>query len=288
MNGVATVKVLHHLIITLVLMSFAVCKAEPLRIGVAGLNHGHAAQLLKHWDSDTLNVVGVAESNRDVVMRYADKFGFPTNLVYDSLEEMIEAVKPVAVAGFNPVSEHLDVVPVCAPKGIHVIVEKPLAATLEQAREMEQLAKKHNIMLLTNYETSWYPTTHKALQLLKKEKGYGDVRNNPVVLDAQKVMIIDQPVVLDIKAVTGKSAAVGDEHTLCVIIRNLHLCQDGMGAVTNRRPPLHRGCVRIIGESLTVLIAWWFIDIKTLIGPIVQGQYLVLLRFFPPHIDHLF
>ena len=48
--------------------------------------------------------------------------------------------------------DHLQVVQTCAPKGIHVMVEKPLAVNLDHAEKMKALAEKHGIHLLTNYE----------------------------------------------------------------------------------------------------------------------------------------
>ncbi|MEM9526972.1 MAG: Gfo/Idh/MocA family oxidoreductase, partial [Bacteroidota bacterium] len=56
----------------------------------------------------------------------------------------------------------------CAPLGIHVMVENPLAVSLQHARKMAALARKHDIHLLTNYETTWYPTNHKAKKLAVK------------------------------------------------------------------------------------------------------------------------
>jgi predicted dehydrogenase len=55
------------------------------------------------------------------------------------------------------------------------MVEKPLAVSLEHAKRMEALAKKHKIQLLTNYETTWYPSNHKAYDLLKSGT-VGDLR----------------------------------------------------------------------------------------------------------------
>jgi predicted dehydrogenase len=52
-------------------------------------------------------------------------------------------------------------------------VEKPLAVSLEHAREMESLARKHGIYLLTNYETTWYGSNAEAL---KKLDGLGPIR----------------------------------------------------------------------------------------------------------------
>jgi predicted dehydrogenase len=61
----------------------------------------------------------------------------------------------------------LEVVQIAAPRGIHVMVEKPLAVSLKHARKMAALARKHGIHLLTNYETSWYPANHRAYELLQ-------------------------------------------------------------------------------------------------------------------------
>jgi predicted dehydrogenase len=43
-----------------------------------------------------------------------------------------------------------------AAGNIPVMVEKPLAATLKQAKEMQDLAKSTVYKVLTNYETTWY------------------------------------------------------------------------------------------------------------------------------------
>ena len=59
-----------------------------------------------------------------------------------------------------------------------------MAVSLSHAKKIETLAKKHKIHLLTNYETTWYPTTHKARELLKKDS-IGEVRKI-VVRDGHK------------------------------------------------------------------------------------------------------
>lgn len=88
---------------------------------------------------------------------------------------MLDKLKPQAVVAFGSIYEHLQVVEACAPRGIHVMVEKPLAVSVDHARKMEALAKKHNILLLTNYETSWYPSTEKTLRLVKDSNYIGEL-----------------------------------------------------------------------------------------------------------------
>jgi predicted dehydrogenase len=88
------------------------------------------------------------------------------------------------VLAFNSIYGHLEVVQKCAPRGIHVMVEKPLAVNLKHAKEMEMLATENNIQLLTNYETTWYPTNHKAYEMVN-ENAIGEVRKI-IVRDGHK------------------------------------------------------------------------------------------------------
>jgi predicted dehydrogenase len=149
---------------------------KPLRVGVAGLTHGHVGWILGYKKNEIIEIVGIAEPDRALAERLSKKYGFSMDLVYASLEEMLDRTKPEAVTAFNSIYQHIDVVRACAPRGIHVMVEKPLAYRLDQAKEMEALVKKHGITLLTNFETTWYGSNHKINQLLNTEGALGAVR----------------------------------------------------------------------------------------------------------------
>ncbi|MEM8568517.1 MAG: Gfo/Idh/MocA family oxidoreductase [Bacteroidota bacterium] len=150
-------------------------KSEPLRIGVAGLTHTHVHWLLGRPDRGDVEIVGIAEPNGELALRYVNQHGLDPKLIYPSLGEMIIKTTPEAITAFGTIYEHLEVVQKCAPKGIHVMVEKPLAVSLAHAMEMKELAKKHEIKLLTNYETTWYPTNHKIFEMTKRGD-LGEVR----------------------------------------------------------------------------------------------------------------
>ncbi|NHF61323.1 Gfo/Idh/MocA family oxidoreductase [Flavobacteriaceae bacterium TP-CH-4] len=160
------------IIVILVLLPLLQIQAqkEPLRLGVVGLTHGHVGWILNRESSDDINMVGIVETNNELALRLAKQHGFSMEIVYGTLEEMIRATKPHAVAAFGNIKDHLTVVETCAPKGIHVMVEKPMAVNWEHAQKMGRLANEYGIHLLTNYETSWYPTNEKAYQLLKEGK----------------------------------------------------------------------------------------------------------------------
>jgi len=142
---------------------------KPLRVGVVGLTHTHVHWILGRPKDDRIIIVGIVETNRELAQRYTQQHGYSMEIVFATLEEMIAQTKPEAVTAFGTIYEHLAIVQKCAPLGIHVMVEKPLAVSLAHAKKMEALAKKYKIHLLTNYETTWYPTTHKAYDLVAKD-----------------------------------------------------------------------------------------------------------------------
>lgn len=157
----------------------------PVRIAVAGITHGHAGFILGRKAKPDIEVVGIYEPNGDLAKRYAKSFGFNTGLHYTDLNHMLDKVKPEAVVAFGSIYEHMMVVEACAPRGIHVMVEKPLATNWAHAKKMAELAGKHKIHLLTNYETSWYPTTEKAYKLVNDSNVMGSIRK-VVIHDGHK------------------------------------------------------------------------------------------------------
>ena len=149
---------------------------KPIRLAVAGMSHGHISFILGRADKKDFEVVGIWESNNDLVKRRTKEFNLQSELVYSNLSEMLDKVQPEAVVAFGSVFDHLAVVEACAPRGIHVMVEKPLAVNMEHAKKMAKLASEYNIHLLTNYETSWYPTTAWSLNTVSNIDNFGAIR----------------------------------------------------------------------------------------------------------------
>jgi predicted dehydrogenase len=149
---------------------------KPIRLAVAGMSHGHISFILKRPDKGDFKLVGVCESNEELTNELAERYHLKQEIIYSDLEKMLDEVKPEAVVAFGSVFDHLAVVEACAPRGIHVMVEKPLAVNMKHAARMAQLAKEFDIQLLTDYETSWYPTTAKSLALVLEDDFVGPVR----------------------------------------------------------------------------------------------------------------
>ncbi|MEC3880972.1 Gfo/Idh/MocA family protein [Parapedobacter sp. 10938] len=147
----------------------------PLRLAIAGLSHGHVDWIFNRKDKHDVQLVGIYETNPELIARYVQRYELDEAMFFTDLDAMLDTLKPDAVSAFGAISEHVDVVRACAPRKIHVMVEKPLATTLADAKEMAQLADQHEIHVLTNFETSWYES-NQAIKSMLDDGRLGAIR----------------------------------------------------------------------------------------------------------------
>jgi len=156
--------------------SFFSSNSQILRVGVAGLNHDHVNNIMNQFKRGEVVIIGIAEPDQELCDKYKKRFQLPDSLFYKTVSEMLQHIKPDAVLAYNAIVDHLAVVEACAPKGISVMVEKPLATTVEAAERMASLAKQFHIQLLTNYETTWYSSNQQIYKMANEEKAIGNIR----------------------------------------------------------------------------------------------------------------
>lgn len=142
---------------------------KKLRVIVAGLSHDHVHGILNQFNKNLVTIVGIIESDRSLQTKYSKLYNLPDSLFSIDLRQAILLKKPDAVLAYNPVGLHLSIVQICAPLQISVMVEKPLAATLVQAKEIQTLANKYKIRILTNFETTWYSSYENIYNTIQKD-----------------------------------------------------------------------------------------------------------------------
>jgi len=120
----------------------------------------------KHGD---VIIAGIAESDPQLIARYKRSYQLPDSLFYPDLNTLVDRTHPDAVLAYNAISEHLGVVEACAPKHIHVMVEKPLATTVKDATRIAALAAQYHIQVLVNYETTWYDTNQQIFEMVSQD-----------------------------------------------------------------------------------------------------------------------
>jgi predicted dehydrogenase len=151
-------------------------EAAPLRVALAGLAHGHAFGFFDQFQHRAdLEVVGIAEADRQLAAQFAKSYGLEPTLFYSDLEEMLKATHPQAVLAYTNTYDHRRVVEICARYGVPVMMEKPLAVSMEDAHAIEKAAREGKIQVLVNYETTWYRSSQAAYDLAH-ENALGEIR----------------------------------------------------------------------------------------------------------------
>jgi predicted dehydrogenase len=140
----------------------------PMRVAIAGLVHGHVYGFFEQYlHSPLIQIVGIEEPDHAFALRVAQRYKINTDLLYTDLDSMLTKTHPQAVLVYTNTFDHTKVVEVCAKHKIDVIMEKPLAVSLADARAIEKAARAGHIKVLVNYETTWYASNHEAYQLLR-------------------------------------------------------------------------------------------------------------------------
>ncbi len=139
-----------------------------IRVAVVGLNHDHIMGFLHTLPSHPeVELVGISEPDAALRQKYATRFHLPESLFYSSEAAMLAKTHPQAVLVYTSIAGHRAAIEQAAPLHIPVMVEKPLATTVEDALAIQKLSEKYNIPVLTNYETTWYASNTAANKLLE-------------------------------------------------------------------------------------------------------------------------
>jgi len=126
-----------------------------LRVGFASLVHDHVWGELEHWKSHPhVEIVAVGEQNERLRNKAVER-GVPK--AYDSWEELLDNEQLDIVQAASDNATAADITEKAMAAGAHVVTEKPMAATLEQANRMVAAAKHHNRMLMVNWPNVWDP-----------------------------------------------------------------------------------------------------------------------------------
>jgi|HubBroStandDraft_6_1064221.scaffolds.fasta_scaffold00728_3 glucose-fructose oxidoreductase len=148
----------------------------PLRLGIAGLVHGHVLGFFQTYLQDpSIQIVGIAEADKDLAGRVGQEYKLDKNLFYTSLDEMLDKTHPQAVVIYSNTFDHRQLVEICARHHVDAMMEKPLAVSYEDARAIQRAANEGGIQVLVNYETTWYASNRAAYDLLH-EHAIGDLR----------------------------------------------------------------------------------------------------------------
>jgi len=123
-----------------------------LKIGVFGTGHLGKFHLNNWKEIPNVELVGFYDPNDTIAQEVSDKYQLARFLDADRLIDACDAVDIVA-----PTNYHFELCAKAVRKGKHVFVEKPLANTMEEARQLVKLVKESNIKFQVGHVERFNP-----------------------------------------------------------------------------------------------------------------------------------
>ncbi len=136
------------------------------RIGFLGIAHTHGYSYIRQIRSfSNMSVTGVFDRDADRSKKASELFG--TRAFEDPLE-LIESSDAIAVTSEN--SFHKKYAELAMNKGKHVLCEKPIATTEEDARSMLQTARENNVVFQMAFPVRYAPSIQQAKKEIETGK----------------------------------------------------------------------------------------------------------------------
>ncbi len=146
---------------------------------IAGINfdHMHMGDLLRNaFEHPDVEIVGICDEQPARMEISARNFNLQRDRIFTDYRACLEKTKPDLVILCPATAEHGLWTKRVAEYGVHIMVEKPFAATLAEADEMIAAQKATGKLLAINWPIRWYPCYITAKRLID-EGVIGDVLN---------------------------------------------------------------------------------------------------------------
>lgn len=157
---------------------------RPIRLGMVGGGQGAfiggVHRIAARLDNEFVLVAGALSSNPERARASAAELGLEPERSYASFAEMAktEAGRPdgiEAVAIVTPNNVHFPAAKAFLEAGIHVICDKPLTATLAEAKKLAALVEKTGKVFVLTHTYTAYPMVRQAREMVAKGQ-LGDIR----------------------------------------------------------------------------------------------------------------
>ncbi|MBN1122361.1 MAG: Gfo/Idh/MocA family oxidoreductase [Anaerolineae bacterium] len=140
-------------------------RSKAAVIGVGAMGHHHARVYAEIPD---VELVGVADMNEEAARSIGDRFG---STAYTDYHQLLDEQKPDAVTIAVPTVEHLKVALDVIERGIHLLIEKPIAHSVEDGQKIIDAAKSAGVKLMIGHIERFNP----AVAALKEHINQGEL-----------------------------------------------------------------------------------------------------------------
>ena len=168
-------------------------------IGVGYLGRFHAQKYAALAESE---LIGVVDVDPEQGQKVADELGVPFHTDFHEILEQVDGVSIVV-----PTVHHYETAKAFMENGVHVLLEKPFAATIEEAEYLEQLSRENNLCLQIGHLERFNPVFTEFQQLIDQPKFIENIRIAPFPKRGTDVDVILDLMIHDIDLVL---AVVGE------------------------------------------------------------------------------
>jgi len=161
---------------------------KKLRVGVVGVGHLGRFHVQKYADMSDVDLVGIVDINQKQAQEIANQYH---TKVFATAEELYQQVDAVSVV--VPTVDHYQIACQGLNSGIHVLLEKPIAATVAEAEELVRLAGEKQRILQIGHLERFNPAFAAGLEMTKQPRFLEVHRLSPFTFRS-----VDVDVVLDL------------------------------------------------------------------------------------------
>jgi UDP-N-acetylglucosamine 3-dehydrogenase len=143
---------------------------DVLRVGVVGLGLIGSLHARIFREMPNAELAAVSDVNRETAETIASRYGCAA---YTNFQEMCDKTELDAVAICTPDQFHLENALYAAKKGLTILIEKPIAPTEAEARQIEEAAKKAGVRLMVAHLLHFDPRYAQLEEAVER----GDIGN---------------------------------------------------------------------------------------------------------------
>lgn len=147
---------------------------KKIKFGVIGAGRIGTFHTRTLSSLNEVELVGVCDTNLERASALAKEYNCKP---YNDYKEMLKDIEAVIVAAPTPL--HHEIGMYCLSQKKHTLLEKPIASTMEQARELVEAAKQNNVLLQIGHIERFNPAVVEAFKYIKEPKFIAIKRMGP-------------------------------------------------------------------------------------------------------------
>jgi len=185
---------------------------DSIRVGVMGVGHLGYHHARVYTELLNTEVVGIVDVNPDRAAAVGELLGVP---YYSDIDKFYKHARPDAVSVVVPTVSHYETAKRALSSGVHVLIEKPVTSTVEEAEELLELAATRNLVLQVGHIERFNSAVQHVRNIIKE----------PLFLQSRRIgpfssRISDVGVVLDLMI-----------HDIDIILSLVHSEINGLSAI---------------------------------------------------------